>query len=159
MNRNELVRRIASVMRERDLRKPVSSPKQVFHISDDEGNKKDFVLKKTDKSVIYTIDDVDAMLGVCLDVIEDALKHGEPITVRGFGTLYLKYRKARATKSVWTDERIDIDARYVPKFAFGSRLRMCGKLFELSLNDDLPVKEFVPPEDNDARFGADPGDE
>ena len=58
MNRNEFVRRVTSVMRENDIRKPVSSPKQVFHISDDEGNSKDFVVRKTDKKVIFTIDDV-----------------------------------------------------------------------------------------------------
>lgn len=32
MNRKELVRRIANVMRENNIRKPVSSQKQVFHI-------------------------------------------------------------------------------------------------------------------------------
>lgn len=60
MNRKELVRRIANVMRENNIRKPVSSQKQVFHISDDEGNTKDFVVKKTDKGVLFTYDDVEA---------------------------------------------------------------------------------------------------
>ena len=62
MNRKELVRRIANVMRENNIRKPVSSQKQVFHISDDEGNTKDFVVKKTDKGVLFTYDDVEAMM-------------------------------------------------------------------------------------------------
>ena len=123
-------------MRENNIRKPVSSPKQVFHISDDEGNSKDFVIRKTDKSVIYTIDDVEAVLDTCIEVIKDALTRGEEITVRGFGTLALKYRKARSTRLLGKDKQIiDVQARYVPKFAFGNDLRMCAKLFELSLGE------------------------
>ena len=67
--------------------------------------------------------------------------------MRGFGTLYLKYRKARSTKQVRTGQHIDIDARYTPKFSFGDRLRMCAKLFELSLDDDGAIKEFTPADD------------
>ena len=55
MNRKEFARRVATLMREKDIRKPVSIPKQVFHISDDEGNSRDFVVRKTDKSVQFTI--------------------------------------------------------------------------------------------------------
>ena len=77
MNRKELVRRIANVMRENDIRKPVSSQKQVFHISDDEGNSKDFVVKKTDKGVLFTYDDVEAVMDTCLAVIGDSLYQSE----------------------------------------------------------------------------------
>jgi len=135
MNKIELVRRVASEMRESNIRKPISVPKQVFHISDDEGNSKDFILRRVDKKVLYTVDDVEAIVDTCIAVIEDALAHGEPVSLRGFGTFALKYRKARATNSLDTGERIDIDARYVPKFSFGHRLKMCAKLFELSLDD------------------------
>ena len=86
MNRKELVRRIAAVMKDNGIRKPISSPKQVFHISDDEGNTKDFVVKKTDKSVLFTIDDVESMVDAFICVIEDALKHGDSVSIRGFGT-------------------------------------------------------------------------
>lgn len=98
MNRKELVRRIANVMRENDIRKPVSSQKQVFHISDDEGNSKDFVVKKTDKGVLFTYDDVEAVMDTCLAVIGDSLKRGESVSIRGFGTLSLNYRKPRVNK-------------------------------------------------------------
>lgn len=144
MNRKELVRRVANVMREKNVRKPVSSPKQVFHISDDEGNTKDFIIRKTDKSVLFTADDVESMVEACLFVIEEAIKRGETVSIRGFGTLGLKYRKPRATKKLGTDEWVDIDARYIPKFTFGNDLRMCAKVYELSLQDNaltepLPV--------------------
>jgi hypothetical protein len=51
MNRKELVRRAANVMRDNNIKKPVYSQKQVIHISDDDGNTKDFVIKKNDTGV------------------------------------------------------------------------------------------------------------
>ena len=144
MNRKELIRSVASAMRENNIRKHVSSPKYVFHISDDDGNHKDFVVKKTDKSVLFTSDDVEAVLDTCRAVIEDALRRGEPVSIHGFGTLGLKYRKPRATKIPGTEQWVDVESRYIPKFAFGNDLRMCAKVYELSLTDkqldsELPV--------------------
>lgn len=156
MNRKELTRRTAAVMRDSGVRKLVSSPKQVFHISDDEGNSKDFILRKSDKGVIFTSDDVEAMLNACLSVIEDALKHGEDISIRGFGTLGLQYRKARKAKHPDTGEDVDIEARYVPKFSFGNDLRLCAKMFELSL--DEKVNSHIPePRYDDEYDGEDDG--
>lgn len=155
MNRKELVRRVASVMRENNVRKPVSSPKQVFHISDDDGNTKDFVIRKTDKSVLFTADDVEAIVDACLFVVEDAMKRGEPVSIRGFGTLGLKYRKPRATKKLGTDEWVDIDARYIPKFTFGNDLRMCAKVYELSLQDNVLSEPLPVFDESDDETGGD----
>lgn len=137
MNRKELVRRIANVMRENNIRKPVSSQKQVFHISDDEGNTKDFVVKKTDKGVLFTYDDVEAMMDTCLAVVGDSLKRGESVSIRGFGTLSLNYRKPRTNKHPVTHEDVEVSGRYVPKFESGKDLKMCAKMYELSLAERL----------------------
>lgn len=143
MNRKEFVRGITSYLRNNNLRKAVSLPKQIFHISDNEGNTKDFIVRKTDKTVLYTVEDIEAIIDAFINVISDALKRGESISIRGFGTFGLKYRKPRATKKLGTNEWIDIDARYVPKFSFGNDLRMCAKLYELSL-EDKSLKEPLP---------------
>lgn len=137
MNRKELVRRIATEMRENNIRKLVSSKKQVFHISDDEGNTKDFIIKKSDKGVLFTVEDIEAMIDACISVIEDALKHGDHISIRGFGTLGLHYRKSRSTKHPDTGEPIEIPGRYIPKFSYGKNLRVCAKIFESYLSDGL----------------------
>lgn len=142
MNRKEFARRIASLMRERDIRKPISIPKQVFHISDDEGNAKDFVVKKTDKSVQFTIDDIESIIDATIYVIEDAIRHGEEISIRGFGTLGLHYRKSRKLKHVGTGKDTVAEARYVPKFTSGNDLKLSARMYELSLSDmdeQLPI--------------------
>ena len=153
MNRKELVRRVATVMRENNIRKPVSSQKQVLHISDDDGNTSDFVIKKTDKGVLFTYDDVDAIIGACISVVEDAIKHGEHISIRGFGTLALHYRKARKTKHPDTGEAVDVPERYIPKFTYGNELRMCARIFELSLADGL--SDYIEPKPDSDMEGGD----
>ena len=140
MNKKELISKVTEVLRSNNIRKPVSTPKQVFHISDDEGNQKDFVVKKTDKSVLYNTTDVASIIEACLAVIEDSIKHGEEVYIHGFGTLGVHQRAARTTKHPETGQTVDVRARYVPKFSFGNNLRMAAKVYEMSLDDfkDLP---------------------
>ena len=137
MNRQAFIKNVADLLREKNIKKPISIPKQVFHISDNDGNSKEFTIKKTDKSVLYTRNDVELIVDACLAVIEDSIKRGEPVSFHGFGTLGLNYRKPRTTKCVGTYEDIVIEGHYIPKFSFGNNLKMCAKIYELSLNDRL----------------------
>lgn len=143
MNKRDFIRSVSEVLRDNNIKKPISIPKQVFHISDDEGNTRDFAIKKIDKTAIYTINDVNAIIDACIYVIQECLKKGDPITIHGFGTLGLRYRKPRTTKSVNNNEDIVIEGRYVPKFTFGNDLRMCAKVYELSLSDRIPEPEPI----------------
>jgi len=143
MNKKDLVKNITASMREKDIRKPVSMPKQVLHISDDEGNQKDFTVRKTEKSVIFTNDDVEAVINTFIEIVQDAIKKGETVSLHGFGTFGLKYRKPRKTKQVGTDEWVEVAARYVPKFTFGNELRRCAKIYELSLSDKIDISHAI----------------
>lgn len=142
MNKKELVSRVALRLRENDMKKSVSIKKHTFHISDDYGNTKDFMVKAEKKDVIYTIDDANAIIDACLEVIKDSLSKGEPVSISGFGTLFLNYRKERSTVHPITREPVVVKARYSPKLSFGSDLRMCAKLYELSL-DELSSKAHL----------------
>lgn len=135
MNKKDLIGRIAEALRDNNIKKPVSVPKQVFHISDDEGNSKDFIVKKSARSVLYNANDITAILDACLSVIEDSVKNGEPVYIHGFGTIGVHKRAARRTKHPSTGEVVEVKERYVPKFTFGNNLRMAAKLYELSLAD------------------------
>lgn len=135
MNKKDLISKVAETLRANNIRKPISTPKQVFHISDDEGNSKDFIVRKTDKTVLYNTNDVSAIVDACLAVVEDSIKRGEEIYLHGFGTLGVHKRAARRTKHPETGKIVDVDARYVPKFSFGNNLRMAAKVYELSLDD------------------------
>mgnify|MGYP002765605542 CR=1 FL=1 len=135
MNKKDLINKATEVLRNNNIRKPISTPKQVFHISDDEGNHKDFTVKKTDKSVAFNTNDVALVLNALLVVIEESIKHGEEVCIHGFGTLDVHQRAARTTKHPCTGETVEVKARYVPRFSFGNNLRIAAKLYELSLAD------------------------
>ena len=148
MIRKDIIREATSVLKENNIRKPVSIPKQVFHISDDDGNTKDFAVKKIDKNVAYTADDVEVIFDACMHVIREALKHGDEIRVRGFGTLCLNYRKPRTVKNVLDGAKIDLDGFYAPKFIAGDDLKRCAQIYEQSLQDK--IKNHIPePEPDD----------
>ena len=137
MNKKELSSRATEVLRSNNIRKPVSIKKHTFHISDEDGNAADFHIKQQDKNVIYTADDTLNVIDACIAVIVDALKNGEEINIKGFGSLGLHYRAARRTKEPNTGEWCEVEARYVPKFSYGNDLRMAARLYELSLSDDM----------------------
>lgn len=150
MNRKEFDRRVTNVMRENGIRKHISAKKQVFHISDDNGNKEDFVIQNPSRDAIFTIDDVRSVIDICLYVVMESLQRGESVTFHGFGSLGVHHRKARATKIPGTDERIEVEERYVPKFTFGNHLRMCARNYALSLDgknsDGIASMENLPEE-------------
>ena len=135
MIRKDLARKTAEFLREKNIRKPISIPKQVFHISDDEGNHRDFTVKKTDKNVQYTLDDVETILAACQYVILDAVKAGEDITIKGFGTLGKRYRKPRKLLNVLDGQEIDMPGHYVSWFEPGNDLRRSLQIYEQSLRD------------------------
>ena len=135
MNRTEFVHAIYDKLREYNLRKPIRSPRHVFHISDDSGNTKDFVIKASETSYLYTEQDIKNILETAMDVSLDALKSGDEVAITGYGTLGLKYRKARHTTQFKTRERIDIPGHHVPMLSFGKSMKAAAKLYDLSLTD------------------------
>lgn len=142
MNRKEFVRRVADLLKEKNVRKPISVPKQILHISDDEGNHKDFTFQKVEKTAMYTVSDVDAILGACLKEIESAICRGEEVSLFGFGSLGVHRRAARSTKVPGTDQFVEVAERYVPKFSFGTNLRAAARLYEMSLNDEASQAQW-----------------
>lgn len=155
MNRRDLTRNAADVLRKNNARKTISIPKQVLHISDDNGTQKDFVVKRADKEVIYTIDDVGIILDALICVIKESLKTGEPVSIQGFGTFGLKYRKPRQTKQFNSEDTITIDGRFVPKFSFGNDLRLCAKIYEMSFEDRMKEPEAIFDDIDDEENGMD----
>ena len=138
MNKKELSSRVAEVLRANNIRKPVSVKKQTFHITDEDGNTADFHIKQQDKNVLYTVDDTANVIDACIAVILDAIKNGEEISIKGFGSLGLHYRAARRTKEPNSGEWCEIEARYIPKFSYGNDLRMAARLYELSHAETEP---------------------
>lgn len=131
MVRKDFVKRVVEALHENNIRKPVSSPKQVFHISDDNGNQKDFVVKQTEKTVMYTAPDVENILDAIIQTISEALKSGDTVSIRKFGVFGLKYRKGRSTKLPGDERVYTVESSYLPKFVCGNDLKMAAKTYQL----------------------------
>lgn len=135
MNKVELVQRVAATMREKEIKKIIQMPKQVFTISDSDGNSKKFTVRHTEKAYMFTKDDVEAVIDTLMEVICDSLKDGLTVAVQGFGTFGLKYQRPKRVTDIKTGETIDTTGKYVPKFSSGKDLKMSALSYGLTLKD------------------------
>lgn len=158
MIRPDFVRAVCDDLRENGKKKPVFVPKQVFHISDDEGNSHDFTLKQCNKSAIYTIEDVSNVVEASLRVIADVLKSGDTIYIKGFGGIGLHYRKPRTSMNFATGERVVAPGRFVPRLIAGSELKRCAKFYTETANADSLEPQPIYDE-TDEEEDSDGGDE
>lgn len=131
MNKGELVNEVCERLRASGVRKVISSPKHVFHITDDEGNTCNFNVKRSDRRISFNQKDVLLILDTCLDVIEDILEDGKEVNLYGFGIFSIHKRASRRTKIPGSNEWVEIEAHNVPKFSPGKKLKMAAKLNEL----------------------------
>ncbi len=67
-----------------------------------------------------------------LNAVKRALKNGENIEIRGFGTWKVKRRKSRMARNPRTGEPVEVPARWVPVFKASKKLR---KKVEKKLED------------------------
>ena len=132
MNKKDLVSRAAEILRQNDIRKPVKIKKHKFQIIDEDGDVAYFTVKRADKQVLYTVDDISNIIDACIEAVLESIRRGEEVNVRGFGTLGLHYRAARRTKQPGTEDWYEIDAHYIPKFFSGNDLRAAAKVYDIS---------------------------
>lgn len=80
--------------------------------------------------------DLERVVNVVLDGIVGALKDGDRVELRGFGTFTAKSRKARVGRNPRTGSQVDVAAKAAPAFR-------CGKDLRQRLNDDHPATVAV----------------
>lgn len=129
MNKTELFRKVSAYLKDEGIRKPVRLPKKVFHISDDEGNSKDFVTQITDKTVAYTADDVENIINAFIQTIFEALRNGETVTIRQFGSFVLRYHKPRMAISPHDGTEIMVGGEYYPRFLPAKDMKIASRLY------------------------------
>lgn len=137
MNKLDFVHKITINLRENNLKKPVRSPRQVFHISDDNGNSKDFVIKATERNYIYTEEDVKRFLDAALEELVIALQSGDDVNITGYGSIGLKFRKERRIKNGLDtgEEYLTLPGHNVPKLFAGKRLKVAAKIYDMNMEE------------------------
>lgn len=64
-----------------------------------------------------------AVLGIVLDGVVDAIRDGEKVELRGFGSFRTRKRQARAGRNPRTGAQVDVPPKVVPYFKPGKQLR------------------------------------
>ncbi len=64
-----------------------------------------------------------AVLGIVLDGVVDAIREGEKVELRGFGSFRTRKRQARAGRTPRTGAQVEVPPKVVPYFKPGKQLR------------------------------------
>lgn len=67
--------------------------------------------------------DTEVVVNTIFDAMTDALKAGERIEIRGFGSFQVKVREAREGRNPKTGEEVFIPAKRTPFFKVGKELK------------------------------------
>jgi integration host factor subunit beta len=67
--------------------------------------------------------DAEVMVNEVFEGLADALRRGERIEIRGFGSFVVRHRQARTGRNPRTGRRVDVEAKRVPFFKVGKELR------------------------------------
>lgn len=140
MNKKELICCVTGVLKSGNIRKSITIPPQEFRVSDQYGNSEIFKISGRRRDVLYSQDDVQDIVNAVLCVIEESLKRGEEISIKGFGSLGLHYRAARRTREPNSGKWCDVEARYVPKFRYGEDLRQIAMQYSGHQSVECPTK-------------------
>ena len=85
--------------------------------------KSGLIEKVADKTPQISKKDAEVVVNAIFDAMTDALKKGERIEIRGFGSFQVKIREARDGRNPKTGEPVHISAKRTPFFKVGKELK------------------------------------
>jgi len=85
--------------------------------------KSELVDKLAEKNGALTRKESEAVVNLIFDSMGDALRSGEKVEIRGFGSFTVRERDAREARNPKSGEVVDIPAKKVPFFKTGKELR------------------------------------
>ena len=68
--------------------------------------------------------DAEVMVNAVFDSLAEALRRGDRVEIRGFGSFVVKQRQARDGRNPRTGKRVSVAAKRVPFFKVGKELRL-----------------------------------
>ena len=72
----------------------------------------------------YPLQDVTYAVNIIFDSMIDAMKRGERIELRGFGSFVVRERKPRMGRNPKSGAKVKLEERKVPFFKTGKELRL-----------------------------------
>ncbi len=85
--------------------------------------KRDLIERVAERTSHISKRDTEIVVNTIFNSMAEALKRGERIEIRGFGSFRVKIREAREGRNPKTGEAVHIPARRTPFFKVGSELK------------------------------------
>ncbi|MFA5322902.1 MAG: integration host factor subunit beta [Smithella sp.] len=86
--------------------------------------KNDLIKKLQEELKTYSLKDVNYVVNIIFDSMADAIKRGERIELRGFGSFEVRERKPRMGRNPKSGAQVKLQERKVPFFKTGKELRI-----------------------------------
>jgi integration host factor beta subunit len=86
--------------------------------------KNDLIKKLQEELKTYSLKDVTYVVNIIFDSMIDAIKRGERIELRGFGSFEIRERKPRMGRNPKSGAQVKLNERKVPFFKTGKELRL-----------------------------------
>lgn len=86
--------------------------------------KSDLIKKLQEELKTYSLKDVNYAVEIIFDSMTDAIKRGERIELRGFGSFVVRERKPRMGRNPKSGAEVKLQERKVPFFKTGKELRL-----------------------------------
>ena len=86
--------------------------------------KNDLIKKLQEELKTYSLKDVAYVADIIFDSMTDAIKRGERIELRGFGSFEVRERKPRMGRNPKSGAEVKLQERKVPFFKTGKELRI-----------------------------------
>ena len=86
--------------------------------------KNDLIIKLQEELKSYSLRDVTYAVNIIFDSMISAIKCGERIELRGFGSFVVRERKPRLGRNPKSGAKVKLEERKVPFFKTGKELRL-----------------------------------
>lgn len=86
--------------------------------------KNDLIKKLQEELETYSLKDVTYVVNIIFDSMIDAIRRGERIELRGFGSFEVRKRKPRMGRNPKSGAQVKLQERKVPFFKTGKELRI-----------------------------------
>ncbi len=86
--------------------------------------KNDLIKKLYEDMKTYSLQDMTTVVNIIFDSMVDAIKRGERIELRGFGSFEVRERKPRMGRNPKSGAQVKLQERKVPFFKTGKELRI-----------------------------------
>lgn len=142
MNKTEFCGKIYEYLRNNNIRKPVSIPRQTFTITDDEGHSRVFTVKRRDRLVLYTMKDIKDIVDGFIQAMVECIARGDVIQLPRIGSISAQYRAETKVRIPGSHKWQTIPAHYVPKARFAKAMCDAAKIYEAFLieNGQMPTE-------------------